>query len=151
MGVLAKVRMVMQSEEHAAAIAAHIEAAYYKGIGETAPLFEPTQANIAMNLAGFYALECAIGAIAERRGISVERNFIPILKQIVHGTLPKNEMLLAARFANATWKAGVPFRSLDRITRSSFIPASLLPKEQLEKDFVQIVAAAEYLLEQLTK
>jgi hypothetical protein len=51
-------------------------------------------------------------------------------------------MLLLARFANATWKAGQPFRALGRISRANFIPAALLPQQELEKDFVQIRAAS---------
>jgi hypothetical protein len=46
------------------------------------------------------------------------------------------------RFANATWKAGQPFRSLDRITRKTFTCFDLLPPEEVEKDWMQIKAAA---------
>ena len=56
-------------------------------------------------------------------------------------------MLLLARFANATWKASQPFRSLSRITRDTFKPAALLGPEDLAKDYVQIRNAAVKLLE----
>lgn len=61
------------------------------------------------------------------------------------------EMLLLARFANATWKAGQPFRSLARITRPNFIPAAMLTDEELQKDFDQIKAAAGKLLEAMNR
>jgi len=54
-------------------------------------------------------------------------------------------------FSNATWKAGQPFRGLERIRKDNFIPASMLSKEELEKDWVQIRAATEKLLEKLSQ
>ena len=60
-------------------------------------------------------------------------------------------MLLLARFANTTWKAGQPFRSLSRITRDTFRPAALLSEEELKKDFEQIRAASVKLLEAMKR
>lgn len=54
-------------------------------------------------------------------------------------------------FANATWKAGQPFRNLSRITRDTFRPVTLLNEEELKKDFVQIQAAAAKLLEAMKR
>jgi len=60
-------------------------------------------------------------------------------------------MLLLARFANATWKAGQPFRSLSRITRDNFRPAVLLSDDELKKDFDQIRAAAATLADAMRR
>ncbi|MBX7149949.1 hypothetical protein K1X76_12845 [bacterium] len=139
---------LMQSQEFAVDVAAWQDGAYYRGIGQTPPAFndntvtKPVSQNVAMNLAGFYAVEAGIGAIADRTGQSPAE----ILKGIVDGTLPEADMLLLARFANATWKAGQPFRSLDRIGRSAFVPAQSLPAAELEKDYVQLKGVAELLL-----
>lgn len=54
--------------------------------------------------------------------------------------------MIFARFANATWKAGQPFRGLNRITRPTFTSFYFLGEADIEKDFVQIKMAAEKLL-----
>ena len=85
---------------------------------------------IAINLAGFYAVECGVGALIEQGG----QTPVYRLGEIVHNTLDSNKALLLKRFANATWKASQPFRGLDRITRDIFMPFDLLPKEEVKKD-----------------
>lgn len=154
---LAELQRLLQDPLFALEMAQWLDAAYYKGQGADVPPFlapeEETatkeksvkEEKIAMNLAGFYAVEAGLGVLVERD------NGTPaaLLAAIVDGTLPQEDMLLLARFANATWKAGQPFRALDRITRDSFIPAALLSDEELQKDFVQITAAAEKLLEKM--
>jgi len=154
---LATLKALLQDPEFALEMASWLDAAYYKGQGEPVPDFlteedktavkekSVAEEKIAMNLAGFYALEAGLGVLVERTGESPTA----ILGKIVDGTLPEEDMLLLARFANATWKAGQPFRALDRITRDAFIPAAMLSQAELEKDFVQIVAAAEKLLEKM--
>lgn len=148
---------LLQDPEFALEMASWLDAAYYKGQGQPVPDFltaeeesavvekSVAEEKIAMNLAGFYALEAGLGVLVERTGQSP----VAILTEIVNGTLPEEDMLLLARFANATWKAGQPFRSLDRITRDAFVPAAMLSDEELEKDFAQIIAAAEKLLEKM--
>lgn len=154
---LAQLQTLLQDPAFALEMAQWLDAAYYKGQGQAVPDFvsaeEETavkeksvkEEKIAMNLAGFYAVEAGLGVLVERTGESPKA----ILTAIVDGSLPQEDMLLLARFANATWKAGQPFRALDRITRDTFIPAALLSDEELAKDFVQIRAAAEKLLEKL--
>lgn len=100
---------------------------------------------IAMNLAGFYALECGIGIICEKKDVTI----MQVLQQIKNKTLNEEDMLLIARFANATWKAGQPFRGIERIERDTFRPAALLEKDELKKDFDQIYASADKLLEKM--
>ncbi len=154
---LATLKTLLQDPEFALEMASWLDAAYYKGQGEAVPDFltpedetavkekSVAEEKIAMNLAGFYALEAGLGVLVERTGESPSA----ILAKIVDGTLAEEDMLLLARFANATWKAGQPFRALDRITRDAFIPAAMLSQDELEKDFVQIVSAAEKLLEKM--
>jgi len=154
---LETLKQVLQDPEFALEMASWLDAAYYKGQGESVPDFltledetavkekSVAEEKIAMNLAGFYALEAGLGVLAERTGESP----VDILTDIVNGTRAEEDMLLMARFANATWKAGQPFRSLERITRDSFIPAAMLSEDELQKDFDQIIAASEKLLEKM--
>jgi hypothetical protein len=102
---------------------------------------------IAINLAGFYALEAGIGYLSERDGLEP----VKILEAIAEGRLAKDDMLLLARFANATWKASQPFRSLSRISRDTFRPAALLSADELAKDYVQVNTAAAKLLEAMKR
>jgi hypothetical protein len=154
---LAALQQLLQDPEFALEMASWLDAAYYKGQGEPVPDFiapededavvekSVAEEKIAMNLAGFYALEAGLGVLAERTGESPTE----ILTEIVDGTRADEDMLLMARFANATWKAGQPFRSLERITRDTFIPAAMLSDEELSKDYDQIIAASELLLEKM--
>ena len=43
------------------------------------------------------------------------------------------DKLIFARFANATWKAGQPFRDLKRITRATFTPFYFLTEADIER------------------
>lgn len=150
---------LLQSRDFAQEMAAYLDAAYYGGQRQSPPPFltpedetavarkSVKEEKIAINLAGFYALETCGGVIAERtRELPTQ-----VLESIVNGTRPTADMLLLARFANATWKAGQPFRSLSRITRDTFRPAALLSEDELKKDFVQIKAAAEKVLEAMRR
>jgi hypothetical protein len=100
---------------------------------------------VAINLAGFYALECGVGLLSE------QTNHTPVewLKKIASKTVDSNTLLLLGRFANATWKAGQPFRGLNRITRFNFTGAGYLPAEEVIKDHDQVTAAACLLLERM--
>jgi hypothetical protein len=156
---LLKLQALLRDKDFALEMAQFLDAAYYKAQGQAVPPFvkpeEETstaaksvkEEKIAINLAGFYALEAGIGYLSERDGLDP----IEILKAIVEGRLGKADMLLLARFANATWKASQPFRSLSRITRDTFRPAALLSAEELAKDFVQVNNAAVKLLEAMTR
>ncbi len=147
---LKRLQALLQSPAYALEMASHLDAAYYRGLGQTPPPFlspgeetatiakSVTEEKIAINLAGFYAVESGLGVIAER----TKETPVEILESIARGARSSDEMLLLARFANATWKAGQPFRSLSRITRANFIPAALLSEDDVKKDFVQIKAAA---------
>jgi len=154
---LNRIKALMQDKQYAFEMAKHMEAAYYLGQKKEVPPFlsssedsatidkSPLEEKVAINIAGFYALECGLSYLAYSEGK------IPsdILKLIVNDSLSQNDKQLFERFANATWKAGQPFRSLDRITRDNFIPFDLLSKEEIEKDWVQIKNAAVFSMRSL--
>jgi hypothetical protein len=152
-----KIRSLLHSQQYAAEIAAVMDAGYYTNQQQTAPPFfsakEDTavihksvkEQKIATNVAGFYALECCTNYLV------TIRNTLPsdILKSIVDNSISKEDKNLFSRFANATWKAGQPFRDLNRIERDTFTPFYFLHEADIEKDWVQIKAAAKKLLAQL--
>ncbi|MCX6217872.1 hypothetical protein [Spirosoma sp.] len=145
---------LLRNEAFTLAVAESQRAAYYTGLGETAPSFllpgEDTAnvpvsrrvEKIATNLAGFYALECGLGALSAKSG----RKPTDILRSIVANQAVSSEVLLLNRFANTTWKTGQPFRGLERIKRPTFRTASLLPPDAVRKDYDQIKAASGTLL-----
>ncbi len=147
-GELSKLNLLLRDSAFAITVAATQEAAYYQGLGKTSPAFDSgttgvikksaLDEKIATNLAGFYALECGIGVLVDQNGNT------PVywLQKIVGHQLDSSQILLLNRFANATWKAGQPFRGMNRITRENFIVASLLSKEEVQKDYDQVLAAA---------
>jgi hypothetical protein len=152
-----KIRSLLHSQEYAAEMAACMDAGYYTTQKQPAPVFisakEDTattkksvkEQKIATNVAGFYALECCTNYLVTKK------NLLPsaILTSIVDGTIGKEDKDLFSRFANATWKAGQPFRGLSRIERETFTPFYFLSEADIEKDWVQIKAAAKKLLTQL--
>jgi hypothetical protein len=146
-----KIKELLQSKDFSTEMATWLNGAYYRGQNmpdpgmDTAPVAKEVHENVAMNLAGFYAVECGVGYICEKTG----QNPKEVLESIKDGNLDEENMLLLARFANATWKAGQPFRDLNRITKPNFIPATMLDNDELKKDFDQIKAAAEKMLQKL--
>lgn len=145
-----RLQTLLRDQAASTEIAMGLDAAYYKGLNQPVPPFvtkeEETatapksvrEEKIAMNVAGFYALEVGLTAIAERN----QTTPLKVLDQLNQGTLSQADQLLLARFANATWKAGQPFRALNRITRDTFKPAALLTADDVSKDVAQIRAAA---------
>jgi hypothetical protein len=149
-GQLQKLSELLQSKQFALQMAEHIEAAYYESIHQPVPEFfkdgEDTatlqksykEEKIAINLAGFYALECGLSYLATAKDLAPS----DVLQSITNDKLNKEDKEILERFANATWKAGQPFRNLDRITRKTFTCFDLLPPEEVEKDWIQVKAAA---------
>ena len=150
---LERIAVLLRSKEFSEDMAMQMEAAYYTGMGKPPPPFLTPKDNtatlaksarsekIAINIAGFYALECGLNYL------STVQQKLPsqILHAIITDSLPANDKELLERFANATWKAGQPFRSLDRITRPVFMPFDLLSEAEQDKDWVQIQSAARKL------
>ncbi len=152
---LKKITALLRDSSFALEMAKNQEAAYYISQGQTAPAFLPEneadgviekrvgEEKIATNIAGFYALECGMGLLMEQKGGTP----LQWLYKINTGQLDSTEQLVLNRFANATWKAGQPFRGLERITRDVFISPVFLPQEEVKKDAEQISAAAGKLME----
>ncbi len=154
-----KLKVLLQDKSFALEVAQHMEAAYYRAKQQAVPAFlkpgEDTatitksskEEKIAINIAGFYALECGLSYLATAH----QKLPSAVLQSIVNDTIDAKDKKLFERFANATWKAGQPFRGIDRITRDVFIPFDMLLKAEQEKDWVQVKAAAEKLLQSLKK
>ena len=152
-GQTTKIGRLLKDEQFALEMAQHMEAAYYQAQQQQIPTFlkpgedsavimkTPKEEKIATNIAGFYALECGLNFLA------TAQNKLPsqVLQSIVNDDISNNDKRLFERFANATWKTGQPFRGLDRVTRGNFVPFDLLTAEEIEKDWVQIKAAAQKL------
>ena len=150
---LKKISALMQDSSFSLETAKNLEASYYISQGQTPPLFFDIKADtlisksykeekVAINIAGFYAIECGIGFLMEQKGGS----FVEWLSKIANHQLDSMEQLVFNRFANATWKAGQPFRSLKRITRDNFTSSFFLSPDEIKKDHDQIMAAAQKLL-----
>lgn len=147
---LLKIDALLQDTAFAEAMALHLDAACYYEIGEPPPPFLlPDEADmiiaktvadekVAINLAGFYALEAGINWRCQKNSSSI----LDWLERIIHKEITGDEIELLNRFANATWKAGQPFRELQRIQRYNFIGFSSLSDEEVQKDDRQITAAA---------
>ena len=151
---LKKITRLLRDSSFALDMAKNQEAAYYESLGQPAPDFLPANADtptiersvkeekVATNLAAFYALECGIGALVSQNG----GRPVEWLNKILGKQLDPAEILLLIRFANATWKAGQPFRGLNRITRDVFVSAVFLPDDEIKKDYDQVTGAAAKLL-----
>ena len=145
---------LLRSAEFAFSFAKAQDSAYQVGVGQPAGNFlspgDDTafirktllEEKVATNLAGFYALECGIGLLSNKSG----RKPTEILSDIVNGKLDSANTGLLNRFANATWKAGQPFRDLKRITRPTFTVFNFLPTNEIKKDYDQLRSAASKLL-----
>ncbi len=152
-----KIRSLLHSQQYAVEMASFMDAAYYTNQKQTAPPFLTVQEDtavvnksvkdqkIATNVAGFYALECGVNYLVTVRHVLPSA----ILKSITDNTISKDDKDLLSRFANATWKAGQPFRGLGRIERETFTPFYFLNEADIEKDWVQIKSAAAKLLSEL--
>ncbi len=153
---LTKINALLRDTAFASVVAGKQDANYYTSQGQKVPAFFEgsdslltkrfKEEKIAINLAGLYAVECGMGALIEQNG----KTPVYWLQQITQKALDSNNALLLNRFANATWKAGQPFRSLNRITRDNFIIANFLSAEEIQKDADQIIAAASFLLDSLS-
>jgi len=154
---LKKIDGLLRDTGFAFGVAKHQDSAYYLEQGQAPPPFLPPgeedatiqksirEEKIATNLAQFYAVECGIGLLLETKGGTP----VSWLEKIVHKTLDTSEQFVMNRFANATWKAGQPFRGLERIARPVFCVANFLPPIEIQKDEEQVLAAATILLDAL--
>ncbi|MES2851097.1 MAG: hypothetical protein V4685_18750, partial [Bacteroidota bacterium] len=152
-----QLKKLLQSKDFALQVASFMDSSYNAGKNKTVPPFiskeEETATKkksfkdekIATNIAGFYALECGLNYFAAAQKVKPSI----VLQSIIDNSISKEAKLLFCRFANATWKAGQPFRSLDRVTRETFTPFNFLSEADVEKDWVQVKAAATKLNDEL--
>ena len=151
---LQKIDSLLRSTEYSYAMAKTQDSSYYVGVNQSPPEFISAnddtgsirktmlEEKVAINLAGFYALECGIGLLSYK----AQKKPTEILSEIVNDQLDLTSVELLNRFANATWKAGQPFRSLERISRPNFRVFNFLPEDEVKKDYDQIQSAASKLL-----
>lgn len=154
---LNQLRKLLQSREFALEMALFLDSSYYAGEKKPVAAFisktDDTatkkksfiEEKIAVSIAGFYALECGLNYFVSQKQLAPSA----ILQSIINGSISKEDRMLFCRFANATWKAGQPFRSLDRINRDTFAPFNFLPGADTDKDWAQVRVAAEILLKEL--
>lgn len=150
---LDKINSLLRDLYFTESMAKALDSSYYVGVQQAPPPFltaaddsliitrSARSEKIAMTLAGFYALECGIGLLHAR----TKQTPVELLQQITAKTMDSGSLLLLNRFANATWKAGQPFRDLTRINRPNFIVASSLSTEEVAKDYYQIFHCAQKL------
>ena len=151
---LGKLNSLLRDSTFAIAFAKGQDSAYYSSQKQDIPAFEDDnqkikksfkEEKIAINLAGFYAVECGIGVLITHK----DGTPLQWLQKIVNKKTDSGEVLLLNRFANATWKTGQPFRNLSRIKRDNFIVANYLSEAETKKDYDQVIAAASKLLDSL--
>lgn len=153
-----RLRSLMQNEKYAFEMAAFLDSAYYANNNkpitafltpsDTAVIYKSARdQKIATNVAGMYALECGVVYL------STQKNQLPsvVIQSLIDDTMAKEEKMLLARFANATWKSGQPFRGLNRILRETFTPFYFLSEADIEKDIVQVKSAAAVLISAMKK
>lgn len=151
---LLKITALLRDTSFALEMAGNQEAAYYSSKGHGAPAFlhqssdtatiqkSLSEEKVATSIAPFYALECGIQALMEQHGGTP----VEWIQNVLDRKLDSGQMLLLNRFANAAWKAGQPFRGLERVTRDVFVSSNFLSKQEIQKDFDQLHAAATKLL-----
>ena len=158
--ILAQLKAIdslLRDKEFALSLAKLQDTAYYTGIGKPVPPFltaaeenavvskSKKDEEIASNLAGFYAVECGVGVLCNQ----TKEKPTSWLEKISTAKADTATILLLNRFANATWKAGQPFKGLDKISRPIFRSASFLPADEIQKDYEQVKAAAAKLFSSL--
>ena len=148
---------LLRSPDFNLSVAKAQDTAYYTGIGKPLPPFLTSaeesgmiiksvkEEKIATNLAGFYALECGLNYLVTTKKLLPSA----ILHSITANTISAADKDLFSRFANATWKAGQPFRDLNRIERETFTPFYFLTDADIDKDWMQIKTAAAKVLTML--
>ncbi|MBC7849671.1 MAG: hypothetical protein H7Y31_08040 [Chitinophagaceae bacterium] len=152
-----RIKELLQSDEFALEMASFLDSSYAANMRQAITPFltagqdtitirkSKSEEEIAVSLAGFYALECGVNYLVVSKGLAPSK----ICEMIIEGKLDATDKSLFNRFANATWKTGQPFRSFERIHRSMFIPYDLLSAGVKDQDAQQIEAAAKQLLKML--
>jgi hypothetical protein len=142
---------IIKDRRHQVAMANACDKAYAVGTGNPdwySPYGEEKPEKVAQNLAGPLAVNSAVGIIAQMRNLPTDGNVVSILQDIVSDNVSDLERTVLYRVANATWAAGQPFRT-DKgpLGRAGGVNVfDLLDPVEVDKDWNQIAASADYLL-----
>ena len=141
---------LLQDEQYAADMAAELDAAITAEPGKSAAISYGKGRFVECEQAckgrkdrhqyrGVYALECGLGLLCAQTNTTVYDQ----LQKILADQVSDSAVLLLKRFANATWKAGQPFKGMARIKKANlFLPTNCLLMKLKKKDLRQIKAAA---------
>jgi len=156
MTVLNKLLAVISNTENQIKIANVCDQAYAEGTGNPtwyAQFGAEKPEHVGINLAAQAAVVSGVSILALIRGINLEENLTAILGEIAENKVSKVERGILLRLANATWNAQQPLRmdkgALGRASNMNVF--DLLPAEEVDKDFIQIEAAAKFLLQALAE
>jgi len=164
MKLFEKISQLFQSTDVAVQVANLLDKAYADGTGNPdwyAEFGSDKPEQVAINLAGLYAADTAANLIARMRGVVDEDGYRNALKAVVEMGEMENpdfnrmEVFVALNCANLAWRAGQPFRGiekdpLDRITRDVNAQFMTLPNNEVDKDLIQVTEAANFLLKMIS-
>jgi hypothetical protein len=152
---LERMQAIIRDRDNLIEIANRCDRAYAEGTGNPdwyTPFGEEQSEKVAQNSAGPQAVMAGVGIIALLRGVSLGLSGPQIMLDIVNGDLDEREMMILLRLANCAWGAGQPFRTdkgpLGRAGAMNMF--DLLDHEEVEKDYHQVRAAAQFFLEKLS-
>jgi len=157
---LEKIKEILKDKSLLIELANVCDKAYSEGVGKPewySPFGEESPEKIARNIAALQAVITGVGIINHASlNSNLEKNFLVILQAITRINTPlqslsANNIDLLLRLANACWGAGELFRTdrgtLGRLTNLNIF--DLLPEKEVEKDLIQILATAKWLIKQL--
>lgn len=101
--------------------------------------------SLAMNTAGFFAIQEAVFLISKKENVDP----LVLLKEMVEDNMSEEQIDIAMRFAHATWLTGNAFRG--RFERPVVKAFDDLPQDEKDKDYHQIIAAAKVWKEAIDK
>lgn len=160
------VSRIFRSIPLSVAAANAMDLAYAEGVGHpeyhAADFGADQPQKVAENLAGLYAADTAANILAayqygvDRDGKVTEVSYVRCLEAIRGASLDATEKFIVKNAANATWRAGQPFRDittkpLNRIERDVNMQFNLLPGDEEDKDLVQVQKGAEIILDAIAK
>jgi hypothetical protein len=154
--VFAAISALFQSISASVAAANRLCKAHADGAGRPdyyMPYDGSNPQQVAMYLAGLYAADTSANILATMAPCATpEASYVDALRSIADGALDDDQKVIISNVANATWRAGQPFRDiadkpLQGITRDINIQFNELPANERNKDLVQVAEGAKILLE----
>lgn len=159
MRIYEKVTAIFRSVESSVEAANILAKAYVDAVGKPEdykPFGADNPEQVALNLAGLYAADTAANILSATRYGASANAYLAALVNIRDNCLTRTEKYVVKNVANATWRAGQPFRDmatkpLNRISREVNMQFNQLPPDEMDKDLVQVQAAASFLLKEIGK